>query len=94
MSEDNKFVLSEDFLNQIRYFIQDKDTQRVSRNLRMVFFYYLRFQASGLPLAFDEIMNDIEATIELLEAISRREKYLARYVEVRCHHRYVDISYV
>jgi len=74
MSGDNNPVLSEELLNTIRYLIQDKDLTRMSRNLRLVFFDYLRFQNAGLDVEFDAILNDIESIIDLLEVIEDESK--------------------
>ena len=74
MNDDNKFVLSDELLNQIKYFIQDKDATRVGKNLRVVFFDYLRFQTSGLPLDFDEILNDVETVLDMLQVIDEESK--------------------
>jgi len=74
MSGDNNPVLSEALLNTIRYLIQDKDLTRMSRNLRLVFFDYLRFQNAGLDVEFDAILNDIESIIDLLEVIEDESK--------------------
>ncbi len=74
MSGDNNQVLSEELLNTIRYLIQDKDLSRMSRNLRLIFFDYLRFQNAGLDVEFDAILNDIESIIDLLEVIEDESK--------------------
>src|SRR4051794_33236526 len=74
MSQENKSALSEEFLDKPRYFIQDNDAQRASRNLRAVFFDYLRFQQGNLDTQFDDILNDVEATIKLLELIAGENK--------------------
>ena len=49
MSED-KNSLSEELLERLRYFIEDIDAMRASRNLRKVFFDYLKFQIIRLSL--------------------------------------------
>jgi hypothetical protein len=74
MNADSNHAFSDEFLDTMRYFIQDKDAIRVSRNLRLVFFDYLRFQTSGLHVDFDAILNDVEAMMDLLDAISYESK--------------------
>ena len=71
---DDKQILSEEILDKLRYFIEDNDPLRVSRKLRSVFFDYVRFQYTGLPTDFDEILNDVEHTIELMELLSEESK--------------------
>ena len=68
---DNNF--SQEFLDSLRYFLQDHSPERIDKNLRLVFFDYLRNQREGLPTEFDEIVNDMEALFMLLEFM-RNEK--------------------
>ena len=68
---DNNF--SQEFLELIRYFLQDHSAERIDKNLRLVFFDYLRNQSEGLPTEFDEVLNDIEALFVLIETM-RNEK--------------------
>lgn len=75
---DNKYTLSEDLRDKLRYFIQDNDALRASRNLRRVFFDYLRFQDGLSDTDFDNILTDIEATISLLECIANEHKGLPK----------------
>ena len=72
----DKFTLSEDLLDKLRYFIQDHDALRASRNLRRVFFDYMRFQDGLSDTDFDNILTDVEATISLLECIADERKGL------------------
>ncbi len=74
MSTEDKSELSEGFQDKLRYFIQDNNAQRASRNLRAVFFDYLRFSQGNLDTYFDEILDDVEATIKLLELIAVESK--------------------
>ena len=68
---DNNF--SQEFLELIRYFLQDHSAERIDKNLRLVFFDYLRNQREGLPTEFDEVLDDMEALFSLVE-IMRGEK--------------------
>ena len=70
----DKKAFSEEFTNKLRYFIQDNDALRASRNARAVFFDCLRFQQGNLDTHFDDILNDVEATIKLLELIAGESK--------------------
>ncbi len=74
MSQEDKNALSEEFLDKLRYFMQDNDARRASRNMRTVFFDYLRFQQGNLDTQFDYILNDVEVTIKLLELIADESK--------------------
>ena len=66
-------IFSKEFLDSIRYFLQDHSPERIDKNLRIVFFDYLRNQHEGLPTEFDEVLNDIEALFSLIE-LMRSEK--------------------
>ncbi len=68
MSEE-KNALSQELLERVIYFIQDIDAQRASRNLRKVFFDYLKFQDGMSDKDFDKILTDIEALLDLLDTI-------------------------
>lgn len=69
MPED-KNALSEELLERLRYFIEDIDALRASRHLRRVFFDYLKFQDGISDKDFDKILTDIEALLDLLDAIA------------------------
>jgi len=69
MVEENR-KLSKETLDRITKFIEDYDLDRMSRNLRKVFFDYLRQQQAGLDVEFNNVLNDIENIIELLENIA------------------------
>ncbi len=51
-------------------FIEDNDLNRMSRNLRKVFFDYLRQQHAGLDIEFSNVLDHVENVIELLEFIN------------------------
>lgn len=70
----DKTSFSEEFTDKLRYFIEDNDALRASRNVRAVFFDYLRFSQGNLDTQFDYIVNDVEATIKLLESIASESK--------------------
>lgn len=46
----------------------------MSRNMRKVFFDYLRQQQAGLDVEFSNVLNDVESIIELLEDIGVNNK--------------------
>jgi len=71
---DSAHSLSEDLLDRIKYFIEDNDPLRVSRNLRKVFFDYMKFQKGNLDADFDGILTDVESVIDLLEFIGDETK--------------------
>ena len=66
--------LSEKLLEVIKNFDQERNAVRISRNLRKVFFDYLRFQNTGLDVDFDLIIEDVEAAIKLFELIADETK--------------------
>ncbi len=70
----DKNALSEELLERLRYFIEDVDAQRASRNLRKVFFDYLKFQDGMSDKDFDKILTDIEALLDLLDTIAIEKK--------------------
>jgi hypothetical protein len=72
MEGENDIVISEDLLNKFRLFIRDNDPLRISRNLRKVFFDYLRFQQDCLDNDFDQILSDVETVINLMECIGKK----------------------
>jgi hypothetical protein len=72
MEEEKDIVISEELLDAIRLFIRDNDAVRISRNLRKVFFDYLRFQQDCLDNDFDQRLADVEAVINLMECISEK----------------------
>jgi hypothetical protein len=74
MLQDDKSALSEEFIDKLRYFIQDNDALRVSRNMRKVFFDYLKFQDGMSDKDFDKIITDVEAVFELLDALAGESK--------------------
>lgn len=55
-------------------FFEGNDLNKMSKNLRKVFFDYLRYQKAGLDLEFGEILYDIESLLEFLESISEEIK--------------------
>jgi len=73
MAEQNR-KLSEETLDRITKFVEDYDLDRMSRNMRKVFFDYLRQQQAGLDVEFNIVLNDIENIIELLEDIGVNNK--------------------
>lgn len=66
--------LSEKMQDKMRYFLQDHSPERVSRNLRKVLIDYLRSQQAGLPLEWDEILNDLESLFDLLDVAAREKR--------------------
>ena len=74
MAEDKPFVLNEDILNKVRYFIQDNGGNRVARNLRKMFFDYMRFQQGNLDVDFDEMLDDVENVIQLMELLGEERR--------------------
>ncbi len=73
MSKDNN-VLSKKLTDRMRYFMQDHSPERVAKNLRKVFIDYLRSQQAGLPVEWDEILNDLESLFELLDVAAEEKK--------------------
>lgn len=62
--------VSDEVLEQFKLFVCDCDTLRISRNLRKVFFDYLKFQQGNLDNNFEEILFDMEQAINFFESIS------------------------
>lgn len=52
-------------------FLEGKDIIKISRSLNKVFFDYLCYQREGLPMDFDDILDDIERIFEILELVAR-----------------------
>ena len=67
---DDKLCISDTFLERLKFFIEDNDALRVSRNLRKVFFDYLKFQDGMSDKDFDKILTDVEAVFDLLDAFA------------------------
>jgi hypothetical protein len=72
MEGEKDIVISEELLNVFKLFIRDNDAARISRNLRKVFFDYLRFQQDCLDNDFDQRLADVEAVINLMECIGKK----------------------
>lgn len=60
-------VLSDKLMEKLNSFNKDHDSLRISRNLRKVFFDYLRFQDAGLSTDFETVIEDVETVIQLME---------------------------
>ena len=73
MSKD-KTGLSKELADKVRYFIQDTSPARVGKNLRIVFFDYLRNQREGLPIEFDQVLDDMQNLFELLDVAAEEKK--------------------
>ncbi|WP_298939175.1 hypothetical protein, partial [uncultured Dysgonomonas sp.] len=56
-------------IDRIQKFVEDNDLNRMSRNIRRIFFDYLRQQQAGLDIEFNDVLNDVENVIDLLEEI-------------------------
>lgn len=75
-------VLTKPLLDRLRYFFEDSRPARMSRNLRKVFFDYLRAQETGLDVEFDMILNDVGAIIELLDfAADETKEYYMQFIK-------------
>jgi len=74
MSEDKSFVFKEDLLNKFRYFIEDNDGNKVARNLRKIFFDYMRFQQYNFDIEFEEMLDDVENVIQLMELLGEERR--------------------
>ena len=66
---DGNYLVSDALQERFRLFIEDVDTLRASRNLRKVFFDYLKFQDGMSDKNFDKMLADVEAVFDLLDAI-------------------------
>jgi len=74
MSIEDARVLSDKLLDRFKCLVEDVDAQRTSRNLRRVFFDYLRFQQGTMDTDFEEILDDIDSLISLMDAIADETK--------------------
>jgi hypothetical protein len=74
MADESKLVPSQEFIDQIARFVEVSDPLRASRNLRRVFFDYLRFQEGMTATEFDAIITDIENLMDLLDTIAIETK--------------------
>ncbi len=70
----DKTGLSKELADKVRYFVQDTSPGRVSKNLRVVFFDYLRNQREGLPMEFDQILDDMQNLFEFLDVAAEERK--------------------
>lgn len=66
---DEKNVVSDALMDRFKLFVEDVDALRVSRNLRKVFFDYLKFQDGMSDRDFDKVVSDVEAVFDLLDAV-------------------------
>lgn len=76
MNEDNDPFLSEELLDNIRYYIEDNNLLRVSRHLRKVFFDYMRFHHDNYDAEFEDILYDIENLLEFIDLIADHTGHL------------------
>ncbi|WP_276131918.1 hypothetical protein [Polluticoccus soli] len=75
MSDEQKNGLfSQELLDKFRYFLHDHSSERMCRNLRKVFFDYMRQQHAGLDVHFDTILDDVEALMDFLDICSDETK--------------------
>ncbi len=56
-------------VNEVRQFLATNSCERISKNLRIVFFAYLREIENGMPGEYDEILSDMEKMFDLLEVL-------------------------
>ena len=94
MAEQNRQKLTEESIDRIQKFVEDNDLNRMSRNLRKIFFDYLRQQQAGLDIEFNEVLNDVEYIIELLEYIHLSWSRLISFYrkEIICYTAFVIYS--
>ena len=94
MAEQNRQKLTEESIDRIQKFVEDNDLNRMSRNLRKIFFDYLRQQQAGLDIEFNEVLNDVENIIDLLEYIHLSWSSLISFYrkEIICYNAFVIYS--
>ena len=63
-----------EFLDQINQFLQDHSVKGLGKSLRLVLFGYLRNMKEGLPIEFDEVIDDMEVLFELLDLMQVEKK--------------------
>lgn len=66
---DEKNIVSDALMDRFKLFVEDVDALRVCRNLRKVFFDYLKFQDGMSDRDFDKVVSDVEAVFDLLDAV-------------------------
>ncbi len=66
--------LSKELADKLNDITTNHSPARVSNNLRVVFFDYMRSQTIGTPIDWDDIVDDINLIFELLEVISNEKK--------------------
>lgn len=64
------------FLSSLQRMIVEYDLQRMSVNMRKVFFDYMRYQTVGLDVDFDDILNDIERLMEMIDFLQEQKQYI------------------
>jgi hypothetical protein len=60
-------IPSAEMTNELRYFLQDNDIVRMQRNLRKVFFEFVKQQQAGMDVEFDTVICDIENVFLFLD---------------------------
>jgi len=73
MENETRNQLSQELQACIRRFCQGTDIARIRRSLHLVFFDYLRHVSDGLPLEFDQILNDMESVFDLVDRIAAEQ---------------------
>ena len=74
MEQPPVFKYDEAILTALHIFLRDNDPVEVNYTLRYLFFDFLRLRHEGLPLNFEEMLNQIESLFELLDDISDGRK--------------------
>jgi len=69
----NKSGLSKELTDKLNDITANHSPARVSNNLRVVFFDYMRSQEIGLPIDWDDIVEDVNLIFELLEVIAKEK---------------------
>lgn len=66
----DELQLSDEAIEQVKNFLVYNDPLRASRNLRRMFFDYLRFQEGLTATHINEMIDDVEVVIELMEVLA------------------------
>ncbi len=73
MKDKEKSGMSKELTEKLNDIIENHSLARVSNNLRVVFFDYMRSQEIGTPIDWDDIVEDINLIFELLEVIAKEK---------------------
>jgi len=70
----NKGCVSKELTDKLNDITRNYSPARISNSVRVVFFDYMRSQQIGLPIDWDDIVEDVNLVFELLEVIANEKR--------------------